>query len=122
MLDLLLRPLELACVIHDEVLLITTGKKAADMLVTIIYPVGDLTSPREGAKEGDDLRMLAELIRATAAPAKPASEGRPAPLVAPIPLAQALVVMETDEVHQRVKARLDGLRRAREVQGLGMER
>ena len=107
--------------IHDEVLLITTREKAADMLVVKIYPVADLATPREGAKEGDDLRMLVELIRATVAPAiRPPRDGRlrwwpPCP-------GPALVVMQTDDVHQRVAELLDGLRRAREVQGLGKER
>jgi hypothetical protein len=106
--------IDLTFVIHDEMLLITTREKAANMLVVKIYPVADLVAPRDGTPPGDALQPLVEVLHATVVPTT--SPARPNGVLIPIPQSQSLVVMQTDEVHERVAELLAGLRTARELQ------
>jgi hypothetical protein len=114
-LRLMLGALDLTYIIKDEVLLITTPDKASNELVTKIYPVGDLVTPRSGALGGKDFKPLIEAIRSTLAPTTWDEVGGPASIV-PLAQARSLIISHTDEVHDQVAHLLSGLRQARDAQ------
>ena len=114
-LRLMLGALDLTYVIKDEVLLITTPDKASNELVTKIYPVGDLATPRRTARGGEDFKPLIEAITATIAPTTWDPVGGPASIV-PLAQARSLVVSQTDDVQQQIAELLAGLRQARDAQ------
>ncbi|HTU23877.1 MAG TPA: hypothetical protein VMF30_00680 [Pirellulales bacterium] len=114
-LRLLLRPLDLAFVIRDEVLLITTPDMARNELVTIIYPVGDLATPRGDVLGGEDFKPLIRVISKTIAPTTWDEVGGPAS-IEPLAQARALVISQTDDLQEQIAQLLAGLRQARDAQ------
>jgi hypothetical protein len=125
-LGLALDDLELAWIIRDEALVITSKDAAAAFLVTKLYLVPDLVIPtdaRGNVIEGveDDYEWLEEVITTTVAPDSWAEAGGPGTISA---LRRALVVSQTQANHRRVEYLLAGLRNARRQQdeGKGPER
>ncbi|HEX4143425.1 MAG TPA: hypothetical protein VHY91_07735 [Pirellulales bacterium] len=114
-LRLMLGALDLTYIIKDEVLLITTPDKASNELMTRIYPVGDLATPRNAALGGEDLKPLIAAIVATIAPTTWDEVGGPGSIV-PLSQARSLIVSQTDEVHEQITELLAGLRQARDAQ------
>ena len=113
-LRLMLGCVDLTAVVGDDVLLITTSEKAKTILVTKIYPVGDLLTAGEDKAQDHDFRALTQAIRSTIAPHSWQTAGGLGDVVC-VPQAQALVVMQTDEGQQNVAELLGGLRKARDV-------
>ena len=112
---------DLEYVIRDEMLVITTKASDNDQVVlTKVYPVGDLVLPRPG---GGKWRILGADRggRATGGPngwdetggMGVGGEFRPS---------LSLVIAQTDAVHDEIEKLLAEMRRAREVQGVGKER
>ena len=110
-LRLMLDELELTCVIHNEVLLITSRAKAASnkFLETRAYAVQDLASPdRDGAV---DLQPL-KAVLATIAPETWSANNGNGDIAAFVVGDRALlVVSQTQEVHEQIASVLDMLRR-----------
>jgi hypothetical protein len=114
-LKLLLDQLELTYVIRNEVLLITSKTQAEQLLDTKVYPVGDLVRPEDdGLVVGmkPDFNTLIESITTTIAPTTWDEVGGPGS-AAPFPIADALVVSQTDEVHEEIEKLLAWLRETR---------
>ncbi len=107
----MLDELELTCVIHNEVLLITSRAKAASnkFLETRAYAVQDLASPdRDGAV---DLQPL-KAVLATIAPETWSANNGNGDIAAFVVGDRALlVVSQTQEVHEQIASVLDMLRR-----------
>jgi hypothetical protein len=101
-LQLLLRPLQLTYIISDEVLMITSNTEAENRLVIRAYPVKDLIHHRF-----DD---LINTLTATIAPQTWDSVGGPGAVDAFEP-SMALVISQTDEVHQMIDRLLGQIRR-----------
>lgn len=106
-LQLLLAPLELAWVIQDEVVQITTQDQADCLLLTRTYPVADL---------GPDFDNLVDAITATVAPQSWSAGGGPASIVV-VPASQCIVVSQTRPAHDAILMLLRSLRSARASQG-----
>ena len=111
-LKLLLDELELACVIRDEVLLITSKAQAEEAVVTKVYPVFDLVVRRPGASSRTpalDFQPLIESMTSTLAPTTWDEVGGPGN-IQPFTNAGALVISQTDEVHEEIAAFLQAMR------------
>jgi hypothetical protein len=114
-LRLMLGALDLTYVIKDEVLLITTPDKASNELVTRIYPVSDLVTPRSATLGGEDFKPLIGVITETIRPTTWGKVGGPGSIF-PLGQVRSLIVSQTDEVHEQVAQLLTGLRQARDAQ------
>jgi hypothetical protein len=112
-LNLMLQRLDLAWVIRDEVLLITTPEQAATFLEIKVYLVGDLV--RQEGQPRADFSSLTNVITATIAPSTWNQSGGVGSLVSFAP-ADALVCSQTEQVHQQITDLLEKLRKAREAQ------
>ena len=108
-LRLLLRPLDLAFVIDDEVLLITTTEVADMRLFTRTYPIGDLIGD-------NDYDSLIEVITTTVRPQTWDEVGGPG-AISEMSAAGSLVISQTQDVHAEVLQLLQSLRAAREAGG-----
>ena len=112
-LDLMLTPLDLTWVIHDEVLFITSKTHAQKMIETRIYPVRDLVAPLAGELppiDGPDYDSLVEVLAEVAGTDDGAPDSRLIRVYRP---AAALVVTRPVVVHQRIEKLLKELRRAK---------
>ena len=103
-LRLLLRPPDLTYIVVDEVLLITTPEETEYQVCTHIYPVGDLVTRRDG---GGNVRPdLDRLVNAITRTIFPESWDNVGGLGSIVPWsrggARALVVSQTQEVHEAV--------------------
>ncbi|HEY5312584.1 MAG TPA: hypothetical protein VIK18_08690 [Pirellulales bacterium] len=116
--DSILRPLQLTWVIRSNVLLITTTSEAETLIEWVIYPVEDLLFPPPELRVPGrqylqpDYDSLIELIGSMIAPTTWA-EGGPPPIH---PFHGALVLSQTQQVHEQIAELLAGLRAARNAQ------
>lgn len=122
MLRLILSEHDLTWLIRDEVLIITTRDDAESDLETRLYPVLDLVALEgntvdEAARGEHDYDKLIESITTTVEPDSWDEVGGPG-TVADFPNAAALVITQTQEVHEQVEKVLLSLRRVREMQGI----
>ncbi len=103
-LKLMLRDLDLAYVIQDEVLLITTPENAGTHLATKVYPVADLVVCRNGKGQlWDDYDTLSDAIRGTIQPTTWDENGGPGSIAgASLGTAKVLIVSQTQDVHQQI--------------------
>ena len=111
-LNLLLRDLDLAWTIKDEVLLITTHEAAEQMLLTRIYDVADLvTFHTPGGQAGQDFDSLIEAIRSNVEPQNWDAVGGPG-AITPLEYrgAKVVVVRQTFQIHEQIRRLLKGLR------------
>jgi hypothetical protein len=88
----IVRDLGLAYVIKDEVIQVTTPKKAQEMMVTHVYSVADL------ARDPLEAAILIELIQSTVDPGSWKANGGAGTIVYH-PLTQSLVIKQTAEFH-----------------------
>jgi hypothetical protein len=106
-LDLILSELDLAWIIHDEVLYITSNAAAQNMVETRVYPVSDLLMPVADDLAYESLiEVLAEAATASGATPHPHSIRIYRP-------AAALVITRSVLVHRRVEKLLKELRQAK---------
>jgi hypothetical protein len=106
-LRLMLEQLNLAIVVRDEVLQITTNERAETILIARSYPVGDLILD-------DDYDPLIAAITSTASPTTWDEGGGPASVTA-VDSAQSLVISQTPDAHYRIQDLLRSLRVAKTV-------
>lgn len=103
-LNLMLRQLNLAWTVRDDVLFITTPEEAESTMVTKVYDVVELVVCRD--KEGelwDDYDQLIEMITSTITPTSWDAVGGPGSIApANCGHAKALVIMQTYEIQGRV--------------------
>lgn len=111
-LSLMLAEHDLAYVVRDEVLLITTKAKAASMFETHLYNVRDLVVPENDPSEGTDLDALSDAIRQTINPPSWDKAGG-AGSIAPYSNngMYALIVVQTYDGHEQVENLLSELRK-----------
>jgi hypothetical protein len=114
-LNLILRPVQLTHIPHEEVLLITSQVEAENRLLTRLYPVQDLVRqiPAEESRSGSveyDFDPLLDTIGATVAPQTWDTVGGPGS-VQGFDASVALVVSQTEEVHQSLEKLLAQIRR-----------
>jgi len=117
-LRLMLRDLGLTYVVRDEVLVITTPEDAESTLLTRFYPVADLVliDPSEPySRSNSDFQELIDLIQKTIAPATWDTNGGQGAIDGSA-LAGALVVSQTNEIHEQIPGLLAGLRKVRDEQ------
>lgn len=108
----LLDELELAYVIRNGALLITSQGAAENMLIAKVYPVFDLVVRRQGASSRApalDFASLIEAITADLAPTSWDEVGGPA-AIREFTNAGAVVISQTTEVHEQITAYLQALR------------
>jgi hypothetical protein len=136
-LRLLLGDMDLAYLVDNEVLLITSEDKAeADGLFTRTYPVGDLiethvleqidtpanqkdkTKPVQYQSRKSHYGSLIEAITTSVKPQTWDEVGGPGSL-SPVAAAKSLVVSQTREVHEEILQLLRALRAARDAGGPG---
>ncbi len=122
LLHLILKDLKLAWTIRDEVLLITTPEEADSMLETRLYPVLDLvtmtgTTPDKAMRSEQDYDTLIEAITTTIDPDSWDDVGGPGTVVE-YPSAGALLISQTEEIHEHVEKVLAALRRVKQMQGI----
>jgi hypothetical protein len=111
-LKLILRELQLTCVIRDEVLLITTPDEDGIHLTTKVYPVADLVVCRNGKGElRDDYDTLSNAIRGTIQPNTWDENGGPGTIAgASLGTAKILIVSQSQDVHQQITDLLEQIR------------
>lgn len=103
-LRLMLKPLQLTCIIEDEVLKITTEAKADEALVTRVYPVRDLAS------DGEELASVLEAVKAGCDPLSWNEEL--ARTITGVAKSRSLVIRQTQKVHEEIEGLLRDLRAA----------
>jgi len=111
-LSLMLGEHDLAYVVRDEVLLITTKAKAASMFETHLYNVRDLVVPDNDPSGGTDLDGLSDAIRQTINPPswdKAGGSGSIAPYSNNG--MYALIVVQTYDGHEQIENLLAELRK-----------
>ncbi len=117
-LQIMLGELDLAYVVRDEVLSITTRDAAENELDTRLYPVADLalvgTSPMIMTRPASRFERLCDLIRTNVVPNSWDEVGGPGSIVSRDEW-DCLVVSQTLEVHSSMEALLNTIRRARSV-------
>jgi hypothetical protein len=122
LLRLVLKDLKLTWTIRNEVILITTPEDAEAMLETRLYPVLDLvavagTTPDKAMRSEHDYDTLIEMITTTVEPDSWDEVGGPG-TIAEYPGAGALVISQTNEIHEHVEKVLAALRRVKQIQGI----
>jgi hypothetical protein len=113
-LRLLLDELDLAYLIRDQVLLITSKTEAENMLTTKVYPVFDLVvRPPDlpASRPGLDFTSLIENIGTNIAPTTWDEVGGPG-AIQPFTNSAALVISQTTEVHEEIAEYLRAMREA----------
>ncbi|MEX2560738.1 MAG: hypothetical protein WD403_12530 [Pirellulales bacterium] len=117
-LRLLLDQHELTSVIRNEVLLITSKTEAEGMLETKVYPVGDLVRAEDDGlvvEMRPEFDNLVESVTSTIAPNSWDDVGGPGS-IQPFANADALVVSQTDVIHEEIEKLLASLRETRAKQ------
>jgi hypothetical protein len=109
-LRLMLSQIDLAFLIHNEVLLVTTEEVADAELVTRTYPVADLTP-------GDNYESLIEAITKTVVPPSWDEVGGPGS-VTHVKAAKSLVISQTQDRQDEILQLLRSLRAARKASGV----
>jgi hypothetical protein len=111
-LSLMLAEHDLAYVVRDEVLLITTKAKSSSMFETHIYNVRDLVVPENDPSEGTDLDALSDDIRQTINPPSWDKTGGSGS-IAPYSNSgmYALIVVQTYDGHEQIENLLAELRK-----------
>ncbi len=111
-LNQMLRPLDLAWTVHDEVLLITTTEAEENMLCTKVYDVSDLVVCRDQHDRlWDDYDTLVEAITSTISPITWDCVGGVGSITgASLGKAKVLVVRQTYKVHGELAELLATLR------------
>lgn len=127
-----LNDLNLTYLIKDEVIQITTPEDAGSQLVTRIYPVLDLaarrtpiyeasavvTSRTAGGKMGSaDYQSLMDVITSTIDPDSWDDVGGPGS-ISEFDNAGVIIISQTQDVHPKIGALLNSLRRVKGLQGL----
>lgn len=107
---LMFSQIDLAFLIRDEVLLITSQEVADAELVTRTYPVADLTP-------GNDYDSLIEVITTTVLPQSWDEVGGPG-AISNVMAAKSLVISQTPDAHDEVLQLLRSLRAARKAGGV----
>jgi hypothetical protein len=115
-LRLMLGPLDLAYVIKDEMLLITTTKAAESEKMVRIYPVGDLIAPDAADKQGLEVAALIKIVEGSVEPKSWRGNGDTD--IQPWASGQALVIRQASAAHEEIELLLAGLRRAQKVVSL----
>ena len=113
--ELLLRDLNLTCIIDREALVITSEASAEETLRTRVYGCGDLVDavdPPSYRRALTDLGELIQSIQSTISPASWDDVGGPGAMMA-LPSRGVLVVSQTDAVHGALQRHLEVLRRGR---------
>jgi hypothetical protein len=106
-----LSSLELAYIVQDDMLLITTNELASVTLVTRTYPVADLTAD-------GDFKILVGVITETVKPRSwnmNTDDGAGA--ITAVKTAGSLVISQTHEIHDEILSLLRALRAARQAGG-----
>ena len=114
--ELMLKPLQLKAVVRHGVLIITTPEEAESMLDTRVYAVADLVLVNTPGEVVADFDSLIDMIKSTVKPVTWDDVGGPgsiAPCEAGI---NAIVVSQTDEVHDGIENLLAELRAVRDRQ------
>jgi hypothetical protein len=125
LLDLLLKQAHLTYVVKDEVVVVTTPQCARGKLRQVTYPVADLvvpvgapwdSKPDEKAQPRATLEArLIELICTTIAADTWMDKGGPGTMQY-FPLGMALVINQTQDVHEQIQELLQALRRLQDIE------
>jgi hypothetical protein len=113
-----LHDLELAWVVRDEVLVISSENEIEDSLPIVFYPVHDLLDPAAADDEegiGDQYDTIVNAITTAVDPETWENVGGPG-AISVIRQPPALMIAQTEETHDRVVGMLDQLRRAKQVE------
>ena len=113
-LQLMLSELKLTYIIQDGELLITTPETADAHLTTLVYPVGELVEVHNAGNGifADDFESLIDLITSTVQPTTWDAVGGPGSIVRhSVGKSRALVISQTQEVHDEIAALLETLRK-----------
>lgn len=115
---------QLAFLVANEVLFVTTSQKAADILEARLYDVTDLVPHRDTNVLGqDDLRSLANVIMANSVSGRWEEESGPGSIMGlPSAKSQILAIRQTQAVHDEVAEFLADLRKARRQPGDAKQR
>lgn len=111
-LDLMLNDLNLAYVIDNEALLITSRDAAEETLKTRVYSYADFVesvNPADYTGARQDLDELIHSLQATIHPNSWDDVGGPAVMV-PFPARGVVIVSQTDEAHNALQRHVDDLR------------
>ena len=115
-LDLILKQLDLAWTIRNEVLLITTDEEVEGMMKTRVYDVSELVPSKAmidnwgRAVTGRDFDSLVDLIQSTIEPQTWDVVGGPASIATiELPHSGVLVISQTLAVHEQIARLLAGL-------------
>ena len=111
----MLRPMDLAYIIRDESLVITTPDRAQNELTTKVYPVGDLLAGPRRLAGGNNFQQLINMISSTVGPTTWDEVGGPGS-IQEFTNSRSLVVSQTDEMHEQIGELLTALRQARNAQ------
>jgi serine protease inhibitor len=113
-LNLLLMQCELAWVVENEVLKITSFAKAGEALETRVYDVTDLVVVRDAKENGRfSLTALMNVLTSVARDSWQDMSGPGSVIALPAGNLQALAVLQTQDVHEKVARLLADLRQAR---------
>ena len=120
-LRLMLRQLGLTYTVRDKLLQITTPEVAEERLTTVVYPVADIVPSAEDRSEfTDDVETLAELIPVFIEPTSWSKFGGPGSISgAELNAVRALVVAQTDDIHQQLTSVLAAIRHAGQLAAAG---
>ncbi len=111
----MLSRMDLAFVIREQTLLVTTSERAAETLRTVVYPVRDLVEDAITVDGSDDIEALESLSRTILAVVAPRSwdpQGGSG-VLCPVPGACAFVCLQSDQAHTELEHMLTVLRVAR---------
>ena len=119
-LQLILQPLNLAVVIGDEVLKVTSRQRSKGDMIVISYPLGDLLDNLKNPspiKPDDEIRsksllQIVEIIRGTIEPETWDEVGGPAAIKIH-EQTRCLLVRQTSDVHVKIRKLLDEIRGTR---------
>lgn len=116
MLELALEPLDLTWSARGGVLVVTSEEAAFSHCVTRIYPVSDLVRT---ADDQPDYDSLIDAVVSTVEPDSWVDNGGPLADIRPMPSAgDAIIVLQTPQVHLQLEELLDDARHLRRQQGL----
>jgi hypothetical protein len=112
-LDRVLRPLELTCVIHDEVGLVTTVERDSTMLSVVIHPVDDLVHAGAADKgQPHGFGRLMDVITSTTRPNTWDEVGGPG-TISPFSVASCLAIGQTGDAQTEIARLMAALRTCR---------
>ncbi|HTU26768.1 MAG TPA: hypothetical protein VMF30_15275 [Pirellulales bacterium] len=115
-LDMVLDRLDLDWTVQNECLLVSTRDKVANVLITKVYPVRDLTTLRwPDGRRTVDYTAIIQTITDTLAPTTWDEVGGPG-AIAVFASRGAIVVSQTREVHEEIENLLNALRQSRSDQ------